>query len=77
MEEKNLFNQCEIYFSLIEDPRYENPEKALQIVTAYDVNAKIPLAQTEIKDKTIISSIRNCLTNDKKLEDFLNEAFGS
>ena len=31
---------------------YGNPEKALQIVTAYDVNAKIPLAQTEIKDKT-------------------------
>lgn len=29
-----------------------DPEKALQIVTAYDVNAKIPVAQTEIKDKT-------------------------
>ena len=31
---------------------FGNPEKALQIVTAYDVNAKIPMAQTEIKDKT-------------------------
>lgn len=29
-----------------------NPEKALQIVTAYDVNNKIPVAQKEIKDKT-------------------------
>ncbi len=29
-----------------------NPEKALQIVTAYDVNSRIPVAQTEIKDKT-------------------------
>lgn len=29
-----------------------NPEKALQIVTAYDVNNKMPVAQTEIKDKT-------------------------
>jgi predicted transposase YbfD/YdcC len=29
-----------------------DPEKALQIVTAYDVNTKIPVAQTEIKDKT-------------------------
>lgn len=29
-----------------------DPEKALQIVTAYDVNARIPVAQTEIKDKT-------------------------
>lgn len=29
-----------------------NPEKALQIVTAYDVNARIPVAQTEIKEKT-------------------------
>ena len=29
-----------------------NPEKALQIVTAYDVNANMPVAQTEIKDKT-------------------------
>ena len=29
-----------------------DPEKALQIVTAYDVNAHMPVAQTEIKDKT-------------------------
>lgn len=29
-----------------------NPEKALQIVTAYDINSRIPVAQTEIKDKT-------------------------
>lgn len=29
-----------------------DPEKALQIVTAYDVNKKMPVAQTEIKDKT-------------------------
>lgn len=29
-----------------------DPEKALQIVTAYDVNNKMPVAQTEIKDKT-------------------------
>jgi len=29
-----------------------DPEKALQIVTAYDVNSRIPVAQTEIKDKT-------------------------
>lgn len=92
-----------------------NPEKALQIVTAYDVNKMMMIWQTEIKDKTkedncsvksentqrnlnalrklaislhkayilntnpkrktIISSIRNCLTNDKKLEDFLNKSF--
>ena len=31
---------------------FGDPEKALQIVTAYDVNAKMPVAQTEIKDKT-------------------------
>lgn len=31
---------------------FGNPEKALQIVTAYDVNEKMPIAQTEIKDKT-------------------------
>lgn len=31
---------------------YGNPEKALQIVTAYDVSAQMPVAQTEIKDKT-------------------------
>ena len=30
---------------------YGDLEKALQIVTAYDVNARIPVAQTEIKDK--------------------------
>ena len=29
-----------------------DPEKALQIVTAYDVNNRIPLAQKEIEDKT-------------------------
>lgn len=29
-----------------------NPAKALQIVTAYEVNSKIPVAQIEIKDKT-------------------------
>ena len=31
---------------------YGDPEKALQIVTAYDINSRIPLAQTEKKDKT-------------------------
>lgn len=31
---------------------YGDPEKALQIVTAYDINSRIPVAQTEIKDKT-------------------------
>ncbi len=31
---------------------HKEPEKALQIVTAYDVNRKMPVAQTEIKDKT-------------------------
>lgn len=31
---------------------FGEPEKALQIVTAYDVNNKMPVAQTEIKDKT-------------------------
>ena len=31
---------------------FGDPEKALQIVTAYDVNANMPVAQTEIKDKT-------------------------
>ena len=29
-----------------------DPEKALQIVTAYDINNRIPLAQREIEDKT-------------------------
>ncbi len=38
------------------------PEKALQIVTAYDINLRIPEAQTEIKDKTneITADAKHC-----------------
>lgn len=33
------------------------------------------IEKTKSKRKTIISSIRNCLTNDRKLEDSLNIGF--
>ena len=33
------------------------------------------IKKNNTKRKTIISSIRNCLTNDRKLEHFLDTAF--
>ena len=43
-----------------------NPEKALQIVTAYDINELIVVAQTEIKDKT------NEITAGRELIDMMD-----
>lgn len=57
-EEQKKIMENEIYEIAIDGKairstnNHGDPEKALQIVTAYDVNSKMPLAQTQIEDKT-------------------------
>ena len=54
----------------------ENTQKILNTLRKLAIKLHTDyIAKTNPKRKTIISSIRNCLTNNKKLEDFLNVAF--
>lgn len=56
--------------------RNENTQKILNMLRKLAIKLHSNyIEKTKPKRKTIISSIRNCLTNDKKLEDFLNTAF--
>ena len=56
--------------------RSENTQKILNIIRKLVIKLhKDYIEKTKPKRKTIISSIRNCLTNDKKLENFLDNAF--
>lgn len=56
--------------------RSENTQKNLNMLRKLAIKMHTDyIAKTKPKRRTIISSIRNCLTNDKKLEDFLNKAF--
>lgn len=56
--------------------RSENTQKILNIMRKLAIKLHSDyIEKTKPKRKTIISSIRNCLTNDRKLEDFLNTAF--
>lgn len=56
--------------------RSENTQKILNILRKLAIKLHSDyIEKTKPKRKTIISSIRNCLTNDRKLEDFLNNAF--
>ena len=54
----------------------ENTQKILNTLRKLAIKLHTDyIAKNNPKRKTIISSIRNCLTNNKKLEDFLNVAF--
>lgn len=56
--------------------RSENTQKILNMLRKLAIKLHSDyIEKTKPKRKTIISSIRNCLTNDRKLEDFLNTAF--
>lgn len=56
--------------------RSENTQKILNMLRKLAIKLHLNyIEKTKPKRKTIISSIRNCLTNDRKLEDFLNTAF--
>ena len=54
----------------------ENTQKILNILSKLAIKMHSEyITNTNPKRKTIISSIRNCLTNDKKLEKFLDTVF--
>lgn len=56
--------------------RSENTQKILNMLRKLAIKLHSDyIEKTKPRRKTIISSIRNCLTNDRKLEDFLNTAF--
>lgn len=56
--------------------RSENTQRILNMLRKLSIKLHSDyIEKTKPKRKTIISSIRNCLTNDRKLEDFLNTAF--
>ncbi len=56
--------------------RSENTQKILNILRKLAIKMHSNyIEKTKSKRKTIISSIRNCLTSNKKLENFLNTAF--
>jgi len=56
--------------------RSENTQKVLNMLRKLAIKLRSNyIEKTKTKTKTIISSIRNCLTNDRKLEDFLNISF--
>ncbi len=56
--------------------RSENTQKILNMLRKLAIKLHSDyIEKTKPKRKTIISSIRNCLTNNRKLEDFLNTAF--
>ena len=54
--------------------RSENTQKVLNMLRKLAIKLRSNYIE-KTKTKTIISSIRNCLTNDRKLEDFLNISF--
>lgn len=54
----------------------ENTQKVLNMMRKLAIKLHIEyIEKTKLKRKTIISSIRNCLTNNGKLENFLNTVF--
>ena len=54
----------------------ENTQKILNMMRKLSIKLHIDyIEEFKPKRKTIVSSVRNCLTNNDKLEHFINNAF--